>query len=221
MGKSVYDGIIKAANMAVYQERIYSTAGIKFRLGMLDKISGANYMAVSMNKIHYSDGLKMTAVIVSKEDIRVLSERYDKSEVLTMIQFCLGHEVGHLQDFKSFPDRRIEDIDELKEAEADVYSAIHNNLSVSEYKKCMDILRAGMETEYERTFYGINKFLHKKLNGIIMKDRIDKVIAELNMHERMEADTMYRDLAEYLYKECRKKKVIQFNHRNNGGKRNG
>lgn len=221
MGKSVYDGIIQAANTAVYQERIYSTDGIKFRFGMIDRIPGANYMAVSVNEIHYSDGLKMPVVIMSKDDIRVLSEKYDKSEVLTMIQFCLGHEVGHFQDLKKFPDRRAEDIDDLKEAEADVYSAIHNNLSVSEYKKCMEILSDGIESAYERTSCGINKFLHKKLYQIFMKNRIDKAIAELDTSKRMQADITYRDLAEYLYKECRKKKIIQFNHRKNKGEKNG
>ena len=54
-----------------------------------------------------------------------------------------------------------------------------------------------------------------------MNYRIDKAIEEIDTHQRMEADTTYRYLAEYLCKECRKKKVIQFNQRKNGGKRNG
>lgn len=222
MGKNVYDGIMQAANMAVYQDRIYDTDNIKFRLGIVDRISNANYMAVAVSEVNYSDGSRMPAVIVSKEDMKELFEKYDKSEVLPMIRFFLGHEVGHLIDFKVFPERKWEDIDDLKEIEADIYSVNHNNLSLSEYKKSMDILCAGMESVYERTYCGINRFLHKKLYKVFLNDRLNKVIAEMGAYHKKEVDTIYEEMAEFLYEECQKTKVIQFNQKkNSGGKRNG
>lgn len=213
---------MQASEIATYQLKIYETDGIRFRIGIVDRIPYANYMAVTVSDVKYSDGSRMPAVIVSKKDIQELLEKYDKSEVLTMIQFFLGHEVGHLQDFKLFPDRRVEDIDDLKEVEADIYSVIHNNLSISEYKKGMELLCIGMESAYERTYYGINRFIYKKLNKVFIDGRTNKVITEIGMHPKREAEAVYKEIAELLCKECRKKKVIQFNQKkNSGGKRNG
>ena len=121
-----------------------------------------------------------------------------------------------------FPERKWEDIDDLKEIEADIYSVKHNNLSLSEYKKSMDILCAGIESVYERIYYGINRFLHKKLNKVFLNDRLNKVIAEIGTYHKKDVDTIYEEMAEFLYEECQKTKVIQFNQKkNSGGKRNG
>ena len=200
MRKSTYKKLVQEFSLATYHKKIFETEGIQFRVGKIDSIINDNYLAVAVSSVDYDDGLNMAAIIVSKPDVKQLIEKCGKSKALSIIRFVIGHEVGHLNDWKLCSSKPGLILDEEKEVEADVYSIKHNNLSISEYRELINEILAGMEEAYDKRFRGVNKIIQKKIIREKFNKRMDNVSQLPEKPNGGNFEPIYKEVAELICK---------------------
>lgn len=198
MNRPIDVGLKQTIVLAKYYQRTFEIADIRFKIGLIDNISGSYYLAIVISEVNYGDGVCMPAIIVSKYDIRKLLEEHGRNEAMTIIRFAVGHEMGHLQDFRLHNYSSEIIVDEEKEIEADMYSIMHNDLSASDYIRSMEAVLFGMISACEKERGGISKLLRKKMLEKSVGNRIAGALKTVEGQKGAKAEPIYKEIAELL-----------------------
>ena len=115
--------------------------GVTFRVGATEEMPMCP-LALSLQSVKYDcDGKTLGGIVFALSDIQRYLQCYGENFTKKFLAFIVGHEVGHLVNFKNDPPRFGGlNISVDREAEADAWAMSHTKTSVYLYRRFMKAL---------------------------------------------------------------------------------
>lgn len=160
----------------------YRIDGIDIAIGLVDKLDNGVFLAMSYSQILLGGLIMCSAIVISTDDVAYLLDKCNHIDLVRgILRFVIDHEVGHIQQWKMFPDTiKPGKIETSLEPEliADAYAIRASGIREDIYRTYMDVMFDGVINTFLSRVSGIGPIRKRLLtwnNRMLFRSRVRKV----------------------------------------------